>query len=655
MVGTTLARTSGRLHQLGCLELRARILGAVQQTPQAPRRDQQPASRLAAIAAAQLHSRTDGGGRDPVQRRGKWNRSFPLRLRRRGQEQLLGAQLADRRQEQRPFHGVLQLANVAGPGMGAKQLAHLGRQRWHGQVVLPGEPLEQGLGDEDEVVAPLPQGRQPEHDSAQAEEQIFPETSLAYPLREPLVGRRQNAHVHRARLRPSDPADLLVLQHGRRLGREPGGQVADLVQEERAGVRHLEQPRLGRMGVRERASLVTEQLRLDEVFREGRAVDGHERGAAAWSAGVDRPREELLPGPRLADDQGMRVAVGQESGRPGQILLESRAFAHDTAERILRTARRGRPARPCAGECGRDRIAEDLEIGRQREVVARTAGHDLHGRASPGIRPHNQHRQSLRDPVALEPLDRVPLRAARCQDDGDRLRFGEGRGGKGFRRAEDVDGDTEIQGEIIPEFFERFGDCDYAQPGHDGASSGGGEYRPGNVAVRLDKGRDGRHLIASWSDYRGPTERYIVTKYGTTLSSVKGRKRAKLGPVAERLTILLDVFSPWEGISLTYRQFAAEIGPPVTEAAVKKWPQRKKFPAEIARQIVTKATDRGLAGVTLEWVLWGDGTGPQKALTTAPNRALEQRSPRAEAARQASFGPPPPPPPPRGPPAPFAA
>ena len=129
------------------------------------------------------------------------------------------------------------------------------------------------------------------------------------------------------------------------------------------------------------------------------------------------------------------------------------------------------------------------------------------------------------------------------------------------------------------------------------------------------------------------------------MSSVKGRKRAKLGPVAERLAILLDVFSPWEGISLTYRQFAAEIGPPVTEAAVKKWPQRKKFPAEIARQIVTKATDRGLAGVTLEWVLWGDGTGPQKALTTAPNRALEQRSPRAEAARQASFGPPPPPPP----------
>src|SRR5256885_13068143 len=48
--------------------------------------------------------------------------------------------------------------------------------------------------------------------------------------------------------------------------------------------------------------------------------------------------------------------------------------------------------------------------------------------------------------------------------------------------------------------------------------------------------------------------------------------------VSERLARLLDAFSPWAGISLTYRQFAAEIGEPVTEAAIKKWPQRTKFP-----------------------------------------------------------------------------
>ena len=96
------------------------------------------------------------------------------------------------------------------------------------------------------------------------------------------------------------------------------------------------------------------------------------------------------------------------------------------------------------------------------------------------------------------------------------------------------------------------------------------------------------------------------------MASVKSVKGAKQGPISERLARLLDAFSPWAGISLTYRQFAAELGPPVTEAAIKKWPQRKKFPADVARLIVARARERGLGGATLEWVLWGDGAGPQK-------------------------------------------
>jgi len=99
--------------------------------------------------------------------------------------------------------------------------------------------------------------------------------------------------------------------------------------------------------------------------------------------------------------------------------------------------------------------------------------------------------------------------------------------------------------------------------------------------------------------------------------------------MGERLATLLDAFSPWNGISLTYRQFAAEIGKPVTESAVKKWPQRKKFPADIARLIVTKASERGVSGVTLEWLLWGEGPGPQKAPDAPANRAIGEQSPPA--------------------------
>lgn len=114
------------------------------------------------------------------------------------------------------------------------------------------------------------------------------------------------------------------------------------------------------------------------------------------------------------------------------------------------------------------------------------------------------------------------------------------------------------------------------------------------------------------------------------MTIVKSQKRSALGTIADRLPILLDVFSPWDGISLTYRQFAAEIGAPVTEAAVKKWPQRRKFPADMARLIVAKAQERGLMDVTLEWVLWGEGPRPERAPNATPNRSAHQALPPAE-------------------------
>ena len=108
-----------------------------------------------------------------------------------------------------------------------------------------------------------------------------------------------------------------------------------------------------------------------------------------------------------------------------------------------------------------------------------------------------------------------------------------------------------------------------------------------------------------------------------------------MGPIEERLSSLLDVFSPWEGITLTYRQLAAELGPPVTEAAVKKWPRRKRFPADAARLIVARARERGLTDVTLDWVLWGEGQGPRGRSRVTSARSIAQRSAHPRGERQA--------------------
>jgi len=122
------------------------------------------------------------------------------------------------------------------------------------------------------------------------------------------------------------------------------------------------------------------------------------------------------------------------------------------------------------------------------------------------------------------------------------------------------------------------------------------------------------------------------------LATVKTQKRSEASTIADRLAILLGIFSPWDGISLTYRQFAAELGKPVTPITIKKWPQRQKFPADAARRIVAKARARGLVGVTLEWVLWGEGAKPQRGPNTVPNGPLPKADAPAAAAPQEPHG-----------------
>src|SRR4051812_6204672 len=61
---------------------------------------------------------------------------------------------------------------------------------------------------------------------------------------------------------------------------------------------------------RERAALVSEQLALDELLRDGRAVDLDERLVLARGVLVQRASDELLAGAALARDEHGGGAVG---------------------------------------------------------------------------------------------------------------------------------------------------------------------------------------------------------------------------------------------------------------------------------------------------------------------------------------------------------
>src|SRR5438552_15432563 len=90
-----------------------------------------------------------------------------------------------------------------------------------------------------------------------------------------------------------------AFEHAQQLRLRLRAQIADFVEEERPAVSQLEAALAALRRAGEGAPLVSEHLRLDEIAREGRAVDRDERLVAAGAQAMDRRGDELSPGARL--------------------------------------------------------------------------------------------------------------------------------------------------------------------------------------------------------------------------------------------------------------------------------------------------------------------------------------------------------------------
>src|SRR6266571_3219631 len=101
----------------------------------------------------------------------------------------------------------------------------------------------------------------------------------------------------------AEPRDLPLLDDPQQFGLGGEGQLADLVEEQRAARRGLERALAQPGGAGERAALVTEQLVLDEVLGERRRVERNQRGLGVRAEAVQLAGDELLPGAALAHDQ----------------------------------------------------------------------------------------------------------------------------------------------------------------------------------------------------------------------------------------------------------------------------------------------------------------------------------------------------------------
>ena len=141
--------------------------------------------------------------------------------------------------------------------------------------------------------------------------------------------------------------DRSILKEAEDLGLQVGRHVADLVQQQRPPLGHLDQAGLGRPGGRVRARCVAEQLAFDQRRRQRSAVDGLERPLPS-GRGVDGARADLLAHARLADQQQLGAGAG-ELPQPHELQRQRGRRRRHRAER-----RRGLLPQ------GLERVAPDL-------------------------------------------------------------------------------------------------------------------------------------------------------------------------------------------------------------------------------------------------------------------------------------------------------
>ncbi len=146
--------------------------------------------------------------------------------------------------------------------------------------------------------------------------QVLAKLSRADGTFEVLIGGGHDAHIHLDRLSGADRLHLSVLKDPEELGLCVLRQVADLVQEYGTVVRDFELAGLPGNGSSKGALFVAEQLTLDQRFRKGGAVDGHERRLTSGAPVVNVSCEEFLPAARLSKQEDGGIARRRQRRLP---------------------------------------------------------------------------------------------------------------------------------------------------------------------------------------------------------------------------------------------------------------------------------------------------------------------------------------------------
>jgi hypothetical protein len=162
------------------------------------------------------------------------------------------------------------------------------------------------LGQPHHVALALAQRWQRQREHGEPVVEVLPEAPGRDGGAQVLVGGGDDPDVDGLVARATEPPHRALLDHLQQLGLHRLRQQPNLVQEDRAAMRRLEQPLLGAPRVGEGAALEAEHLRFEQRVRDGGAVDVDEGPLGARSRPVQRASQEPLARARLSLDEDGR-------------------------------------------------------------------------------------------------------------------------------------------------------------------------------------------------------------------------------------------------------------------------------------------------------------------------------------------------------------
>ena len=236
--------------------------------------------------------------------------------------------------DQGPLDGILQLPDVAGPGVSDQELTSLVAEA---RLATP-HPLAQTaqeiFGEDENVSGALPQRRERNAEYREPVVEVRAEgAGLDQMLQIPVRGGDQ-PDIGPKRRRAPDPLVLPFLKNAKQLRLDRGGEITDLIEEERAAGGQLEATAFETIRAGEGPALVSEELGLRQRFGQGGAVDRHEGTFGAAARIVDGASDQLLAGPALAGEQDRCVLRGDQ-GRLVQRLAKGFRTPYDAVEAVL--------------------------------------------------------------------------------------------------------------------------------------------------------------------------------------------------------------------------------------------------------------------------------------------------------------------------------